>query len=240
MYRRSVRDGSEALEAVFRPVRRHTAFDETLERLGTAICLGVLAPGSQLPPERDLARQLTINRTTLRQAIDTLVQSGHLVSVRGGGGGTFVSQAPPLSLGRRSTPPRADVSAVLDQRVAIEIGATVLATERAEPAEQDALREPVAQMAAAQTFEDYRRADVRLHIAVAEAAHSPRLIAAMTDIHGRLSDLLAHTPHIEERLTHSNDQHDRLVALLRQPDSSRAVRLMREHIEQTENILTDT
>ncbi len=98
----------------------------------------------------------------------------------------------------------------------------------------------VAQMAAAKSFEDYHRADVRFHIGVAEAAHSPRLVTAMTDIHGQITDLLAHTPHIEERLTRSNDQHDRLVTLLRQPDSSRAVRLMREHIEQTENILTDT
>ena len=113
----------------------------------------------------------------------------------------------------------------------------MLATERAKPAERDALREPIAQMAAAHTFEDYRRADVRFHIAVAEAAHSPRLVAAMTDVHGRLSDLLAQTPHVEERLTHSNDQHTRLVALLRRPNSSRAVRLMREHIEQTETIL---
>ena len=45
-----------ALEAVFMPVRPPSTFEETVERLGTAIRLGLLAPGSQLPPERELAR----------------------------------------------------------------------------------------------------------------------------------------------------------------------------------------
>jgi len=46
----------------------------TVERLGTAIRLGLLAPGSKLPPERELAKQLRISRSTLRQALTTLVQ----------------------------------------------------------------------------------------------------------------------------------------------------------------------
>lgn len=237
MYIRHMGEGDPALEAVYRPVQRHTTVEETEMRLGTAIRLGVLAPGSQLPPERDLAGQLGINRSTLRLAVTTLVQSGHLVAVRGGAGGTFVAQSPPLSVGRRAQPPRDGGRGLLDQRVAIEIGATVLAAERAGPSDLDGLDEPVALMAAAQTFEDYRRADVRFHIGVAEAAHSPRLVTALTEVHGQLSDLIAPTPHFEERLTRSNGQHDRLVTLLRRRDSSRAVLLMREHIEQTEKVL---
>jgi GntR family transcriptional regulator, transcriptional repressor for pyruvate dehydrogenase complex len=62
-----------ALEAVFKPVRPPTTFEETVERLGTAIRLGVLVPGSRLPPERRLADELRISRSTLRQALTTLV-----------------------------------------------------------------------------------------------------------------------------------------------------------------------
>ena len=43
-----------SLDTVFAPVRSQTAFEETLERLGTAIKLGLLPPGTRLPPERDL------------------------------------------------------------------------------------------------------------------------------------------------------------------------------------------
>ena len=41
---------------VFAPVRSQTAFEETLERLGTAIKLGLLEPGARLPAERELCR----------------------------------------------------------------------------------------------------------------------------------------------------------------------------------------
>src|ERR671932_2473571 len=86
-----------AVAAVFEPVRTATTFEETVDRLGTAIRLGLLAPGSRLPAERSLAEQLGISRSTLRQALTTLVQSGHLVSTRGRGGGNFVAQHPPLA-----------------------------------------------------------------------------------------------------------------------------------------------
>src|SRR3712207_5847124 len=86
-----------AIEAVFKPVQPPSTFEETVERLGTAIRLGLLAPGSRLPSERDLADELHISRSTLRQALTTLTQSGHLVSVRGRTGGTFVADQPPLA-----------------------------------------------------------------------------------------------------------------------------------------------
>src|SRR5438270_13872669 len=85
------------VESVFKPVKPPTTFEGTVERLGTAIRAGILPAGSRLPAERMLAGQLGISRTTLRQALTTLVQSGHLVAVRGRGGGTFVSERPPLT-----------------------------------------------------------------------------------------------------------------------------------------------
>jgi GntR family transcriptional regulator, transcriptional repressor for pyruvate dehydrogenase complex len=230
-------DRTPALEAVFKPVQPPTTFEETVERLGTAIRLGLLAPGSQLPPERDLARQLDISRSTLRQALTTLVQSGHLVSLRGRAGGTFVADAPPLAVGREAEPLGDEARAVLDERVAVETGVTVLAAERADPADLDLLDELVERMAGAGPFEEYRRADVRFHIGLAEAAHSPRLVTSMTEVQGQMSDLIARIAHPEEVLTRSNGQHRRLVTLLRRRDASPAVRLMREHIEGTEHIL---
>src|ERR671935_261532 len=119
---------SPALDAVFERVHPPTTFEETVERLGTAIRLGVLAPGTRLPPERDLADELGISRSTLRQAPTTLVQSGHLNSKRGRSGGTFVADEPPLTHDRSAEPLDFDKArAVLDYRVTVETGATVLA-----------------------------------------------------------------------------------------------------------------
>jgi GntR family transcriptional regulator, transcriptional repressor for pyruvate dehydrogenase complex len=225
-----------AMKGVFEPVRPPTTFEETVERLGTAIRLGLLAPGSRLPSERSLADQLGISRSTLRLALTTLVQSGHLISSRGRRGGTFVAEQPPLAE-RDGGPLGEDAWAVLDYRVAIELGATILAAERADAEQLDRLDLLVKKMAGAQEFEFYRRADIRFHIGVAEAAHSPRLVKAMTEVQGQMSDLIALIPHPEQVLTHSNEQHRRLVTLLRRGDGTRAMHLMREHIEGTEHIL---
>jgi GntR family transcriptional regulator, transcriptional repressor for pyruvate dehydrogenase complex len=225
-----------ALEAVFQPVRPPTTFEETVERLGTAIRLGLLSPGSQLPPERDLAGELHISRSTLRQALRTLVQSGHLISVRGRTGGTFVAERPPLT-DRDDEALGHEALAVLDLRVAIETGAVLLAAERARAYELDRLDQLVERMSAPEKFESYRRADVRFHIGVAEAARSPRLVSAMTEVQGQMSGLIALIAHPEEVLTRANAQHRRLVRLLRRRDAGRAVQLMREHIKGTEHIL---
>ena len=224
------------MDSVFKPVRPPTTFEETVERLGTAIRLGILPSGSRLPAERALADQLGISRSTLRHALRTLVQSGHLVSQRGRTGGTFVVERPPLSE-RESRRLGAEGRAVLDYRVAIETGATLLAVERASQAQIANLAELVQRMGAAERFQDYRRADIRFHIGLAEAASSPRLVEAMTEVQGQLSDLIALIAHPEEVLTHSNTQHQSLVTLLRRGDGPRAVRLMREHIQGTEHIL---
>jgi GntR family transcriptional regulator, transcriptional repressor for pyruvate dehydrogenase complex len=225
-----------AIEAVFKPVHAPTTFEETVERLGTAIRLGLLVPGTKLPPERDLADELRISRSTLRQALTTLVQSGHLVAKRGRTGGTFVADEPPLAE-LESEPLGETAWAILDHRVAIETGAVILAAERAAPADLDRLDELVEKMAGADDFEEYRRADIRFHIGIAEAAGSPRLVDEMTEVQGQMSDLIALIAHPEQVLTHSNEQHRRLAALLRKGVSIKAVALMRDHIEGTEHIL---
>jgi GntR family transcriptional regulator, transcriptional repressor for pyruvate dehydrogenase complex len=226
-----------ALEAVFKPVDPPTTFEETVERLGTAIRIGLLIPGSRLPPERDLADQLRISRSTLRQALTTLVQSGHLVSLRGRAGGTFVAEEPPLGQAVNGEVLGEEARAVLDYRVAVETGATVLAAERATVHDLQRLLEFTHRMDGAQRFDDYRRADVRFHIGVAEASYSPRLVTAMTEVQGQMSDLIARIAHPDEVLARANEQHRRLVSLLRRRDIGRAVRLMREHIDGTEHIL---
>ena len=231
---------SPALEAVFERVHPPTTFEETVERLGTAIRLGLLPPGTRLPPERDLADELGISRSTLRQALTTLVQSGHLISRRGRAGGTFVADEPPLTHDRSAKPLDSDLArAVLDYRITVETGATVLAAERATDEDLDLLDALTDEMGTTEgaRFHVYRRADVRFHIGVAEACHSPRLVAAMTEVQGQMTDLISRIAHPDEVLTRSNAQHKRLVALLRSREVGAAVELMREHCAGTEHIL---
>src|ERR1700739_548044 len=122
---------ASSLDSVFAPVRSQTAFEEAVARIGTAIRLGLLPPGTRLPAERELCAKLGIARSTLRQALVALGQSGHLHAVRGRGRGTLVvGELPPA-------PPLArDLIEIWrqtwDHRIAVEVGVAVLASQRAQ------------------------------------------------------------------------------------------------------------
>jgi DNA-binding GntR family transcriptional regulator len=128
---------------------------------------------------------------------------------------------------------------VLDYRIAVETGVIVLAAERATPDDLARLDDFTDKMAATEgaRFQAYRRADVRFHIGMAEACHSPRLVAAMTEVQGQMTDLIQRIAHPEVVLARANTQHRRLVTLLRRHDVGGAVQLMREHCAGTEHIL---
>src|SRR5437763_1602967 len=120
-------------EAIFAPVRSYTAFEETVDRLATPIKLGLLAPGSRLPAERE---------------------------------------------------------------------------------------------AALEDFGAFRQADIRLHVGLAEATRSARLIRTATEVQGAMSDLIAYISHPPQVLASSNAQHRRLLAAVRERDGMRAVQAM--------------
>jgi DNA-binding FadR family transcriptional regulator len=227
----------DAPDAVFAPVRSQTAFEETVDRLGTAIKLGLLAPGAQLPAERELCTRLGIARSTLRQALTALTQSGHVFATRGRGGGTFVSDPQPPA-----DPPSAQMLAqwreTCDQRLAIELGVAVLAAERAASVDLDPLDELARTLeGAVDDFVAYRQADIRLHVGLAEAARSVRLVRAMTEAQGAMTDLIGHIAHPPAVLASSNAQHRQLLAAVRERDGMRALRVMSEHVQATEHIL---
>ena len=226
-----------AVAAVFEPVQTATTFEETVDRLGTAIRLGILVPGSRLPSERELAEQLAISRSTLRQAITALVESGHLTSVRGRSGGTFVVPEPPLAEGSAGPLPD-DWRQTLDLRIAIETGVVALAAERADAEPLQVMRDAVCRMDAATEFDEYRRADVRFHIAIAQATGVPRLAALATEVQAEVTELVAHIAHPPQVLRHSNADHARLIDALAAHDAPRAMRELRLHLEGTEHILS--
>jgi DNA-binding FadR family transcriptional regulator len=223
--------------AVLAPVRSRTALDETIERLGTAIKLRLLEPGERLPAQRELCRQLRISRSTLREAQTALVRSGHLTTRRGRSGGTFVSEKPPAA-----PPPapatRADWRETCDRRLAVELAVTVLAVRRASAVALDVLEELSRDMEkAAQDFPAFCRADSRWHVSLAEACDSESLLRAMTEAHGELSDLAAHLAHPPALLSRSNEQHRSIAAAVRSRDADSAVRVMTEHVKETEQFL---
>lgn len=67
--------------------------EEARHRLLDLITAGHLRPGDRLGTERELAAQLSVSRSTLRQALTVLARAGAVRRVPGRAGGTFVTHA---------------------------------------------------------------------------------------------------------------------------------------------------
>ncbi|MDC8985104.1 FadR/GntR family transcriptional regulator [Mycobacterium marinum] len=71
--------------SILQPPDRQRVDEQIATSIADAILDGVFPPGSALPPERELAEQLGVNRTSLRQGLARLQQMG-LIETRQGSG----------------------------------------------------------------------------------------------------------------------------------------------------------
>ena len=67
------------------PISRHSLSDVVAGKLAASMLNGTLKTGSQLPPERELMKQLDVSRSTLREALKVLADN-HLIDARQGVG----------------------------------------------------------------------------------------------------------------------------------------------------------
>ena len=226
-------------DAVFAPVRSQTAFEETVDRLGTAIKLGLLAPGSRLPAERELCARLGHRALDAAPGADRARARAATCSRRAGAAaGTFVADPLPPA----EPPSRADAGAVArDLRPAPRRRARASRcsppSAPSRPSSTRSTRSPRRSRQRSRTSPSYRQADVRLHVGLAEATHSASLVRAMTEVQGAMTDLIAHIAHPPEVLASSNAQHRRLLAAVRERDAMRAVGAMSDHLQGTEHVL---
>jgi DNA-binding FadR family transcriptional regulator len=224
-------------------VRAGNAFEETVERLLQSIRLGVVGPGEQLPPERELATKLNVSRVTLREAIRALQEAGYVVSRRGRYGGTFVVELLPLPATVNAGPqPRGRAAAVeledaLTLRAVLEPGAAAVAASRELTTdERRHLRDRLGEASDAD-LANYRRRDSRLHLAIAEVTASSSLTAAVADVRIRLNELLDTIPLLERNIDHSNVQHEQVADAILSGDQEAARLAMEEHLDGTAALL---
>jgi GntR family transcriptional regulator, transcriptional repressor for pyruvate dehydrogenase complex len=217
------------------------ALEVTLERLGSAIKMGLYEPGDQLPSEREVAQIMGISRTTVREAIRLLSAQGILSVRRGRSGGTFVCNPPPsadlLNLRRKLQATGTSLVEILDYRLIVEPGIAELATQRAESSQLDELQDLVSWMKQVQDYPEYRKLDIQFHLLIARATQTQRLPAIVAEIHAELTDLLVSAPYSKSQRRHSTQQHQEIVDAIRQEEGDRARAVMLEHILATNSFL---
>jgi GntR family transcriptional repressor for pyruvate dehydrogenase complex len=77
------------VKALFQPIQSSTVVQQIIDKITQSLIKGELKPGDRLPPEPELALQLGVSRTSLREALKTLGGLGVLVARKRGG--TFIA-----------------------------------------------------------------------------------------------------------------------------------------------------
>jgi DNA-binding FadR family transcriptional regulator len=228
------------LAALLGPVRAGNAFEETVERMLTVIKLGLVAPGSRFPPERELAGLLGVSRLTLREAIKALQQAGYVKSRRGRFGGTFVTYtrpAPdPKEARRIALEDSGRLTDALTFRLVVETGAAEVLARSGGDRGRDILLARLDDLNNA-TPGDYRRLDTLFHLCIAELTGSGLLTAACTDARMRLNDLLNAIPVLQHNIVHTAQQHTAIAEAILAGDPERARWAVAEHLDGTAALL---
>jgi GntR family transcriptional repressor for pyruvate dehydrogenase complex len=185
-------EGEERHLGAFRPIRMRSASDEVLAVLIDAIRGGVYGPGDLLPRERDLAVQLGVSRTVLREAVAALRQAGIVSARRGHGGGMMVDSLSNLRevLSRIAGETRFELHTVLEVRRILEPQTALLSSQRAGAEGVRRLTELVDQLAGyAGRDQEFYEADVRFHLALGEYSGNPMLAQEIRNVFNRMAVL---------------------------------------------------
>jgi len=165
------------------PIDFAAAYEVVTERIRRAIHIGSYLPGDKLPPERALAQQLGVSRTTVREAIRVLEGEGYLTSRRGASGGSIVldqaqneERIRPLLVEKLP-----QLEEALDFRIAVEGAAARLAAHRRTNEDLRVLRKAYDLMDADRETHRFRAADNAFHLAIADAARNRLMRQAIED-----------------------------------------------------------
>jgi GntR family transcriptional repressor for pyruvate dehydrogenase complex len=174
--------------AQLRPVDRKPIYEQVSDRLREFIDVNELQPGDRLMAERELAAQLSVGRSSIREAITALRAQG-LVDVRHGDGIYLLRRPEDLisSLATELVQTHVDHPYIWETRQALETQCARLAASRATPADLAEIDESLTVMAA--EIDEGKaglEGDRRFHLGVAAASHNPILIQLLTGIRGSL------------------------------------------------------
>jgi DNA-binding FadR family transcriptional regulator len=210
-----------------------------------------LGPGSRLPTERQLAVDLGVTRSGIRQALGVLEADGLIT--REVGRGTFFSEAagpafdggamndgstapPPGREAPERSVPATDFAPadVMTIRRLLEPQAMPLVVMWATARDFTEMERCVAGGDRAVNYEEFETWDLALHRCIMAAAHSP-LLAALYGLvesarHGQVwGDLKRRSASSQRRALYQED-HRAIVAALRARDADEAVEAMRLHL----------
>jgi DNA-binding GntR family transcriptional regulator len=198
-------------------LRTRSRADFVYESLRDAIWDGRIAAGERIR-EEEIARNLGVSRTPVREALQRLQQRGLLAF--GAGRGLTVAQLSPHQ-----------VMQLYAMREILEGSAARFAAQHATETDVAILYRLQKELANAEPDAMLLvTLNRRFHQAIYEAAHNQYLLQTLNMLHDSLALLHNTTFRVPNRRSESDEEHRRIVAAIERRDPDQAERAAREHI----------
>ncbi len=187
----------------------------------------------RLPPERELAAQLRVGRSTLRKALEILEAEGEIW--RHVGQGTFVGRrSSKLQVETFSSLTTVSPKELLDARLGLEPSIAASASVTAQPSDIAYMKLCAEKRENTKQPEAYNLWDHQFHLAIAEATRNPIMVALLEQLNS-LRRAPTWTSYKKDRMKEpyysvSKREHREIIAAIERHDSARAFRAMQSHL----------
>lgn len=196
------------------------------ETLRDAIITGVLKPGERLM-EIQLAEELGVSRTPVREAIRKLELEGFVIMIPRRG--TYVAD---MSI--------KDINEVFEVRTALDVLAAGLAAERITEDELEQMERLLVQIGEHIEKGDMDKiveVDSKFHDILYQASRNDRLVGIINNLREQLTRFRSISMSYPGRLKNTLEEHSRMVEALAARNSELAQQLAVEHMENSEQTL---
>lgn len=226
--------------SLFGPLQRggRTVRGDIVQHLERLIVTGALRPGDKLATERELATELGVSRSALREALLRLEAAG-LIERRHGSGTRVSGQVPLTSLlaSYLSGEDDTQIAASAEFRTVVEPQIARLAAARINESELVTVEDLLEQSARSLDADTSVGLDVNFHVAVAKATRNP-LLASLSELTVSWTVEARIYSHLQEegrRLSH--DGHVRIFKALQAGNADAAEAAMRVHLDEIEELI---
>ena len=215
-------------------VAKTSLVDEVIVAMRRMLSEDAWAPGTRLPSEQELGRQLGVGRSTVREALRVL---GHLGVVESRSGlGTYVVGRDMQSARVEHPPTPQALQELYEFRRAIEIPAARLAAERRTDAQMQAIHaawDECGRAVKSDSPDEFARLDYRFHFSIVAASQNQLFIDAYRGIEkafaSRVNLILAQGP-----LRSMLHFHDELIAAIERRAPEAAEQAVAENFMETD------
>lgn len=210
---------------------------EIVAHIETLISSGSLAPGTKLPPERELAAVLKVSRVSLREAMHEL--DAKRVVDRRPGRGTVVLDTPPhaRSVYQELSESDRTLRDVAELRETIESKFAQLAAERATQATLLALERVLDKSKAELNQDESLKADISFHMLLAQASQNPLMVALNSLANRWTVSVRAFSHNTPEARRSSHNGHQLIFNAVRDGNGEAASNAMLVHLADVANLI---